>query len=305
MPSFQWDIRPLNKADTSAIVALYDRAASTDIGIGPVTQADWDRFIAMPQNLTGRDFRVALAEGTLVGLAQSSPRDRTDGKARFFKIVVDPAWRLRGLGMALLSELLALDGDPNAELHTLVRPDWAAGVAFLAAFGFAVVEEEIAMRLGAPSVTAWTAPQISFERLEDVGPVADGLAHIHNMAYARDAGFRAHTADEIAVLLADADVWVAREYGHVIGFCLAEPEATSVWIESVAIDPARQGRGVGSALLRHVLVAERIGFGRPAALQVSSLNSVARRAYKRLGFVETSRQVRFAARRNEVIAQLR
>jgi GNAT superfamily N-acetyltransferase len=121
MPNFQWVVRPLTKVDTPSIAALYDRAMAADVGIGPVSPADWDRFVAMPQNLAGRDFRVALAEERLIGLAESSPRDRAGGKVRFFKIVVDPASRRSGLGVALFRELLTLDDDPRTDFHTLVR----------------------------------------------------------------------------------------------------------------------------------------------------------------------------------------
>ena len=221
------------------------------------------------------------------------------------KIVVDPAWRRRGLGVALLKELLALDDDPEAEIHTLVRPDRTAGLAFLAVFGFAAVEEEIAMKLLAPPATARPMDaNILFEQIEDVAPVADAIARIHNAAYANDAAFRAHDGDEMERALRDAELWVARECNNIVGFCVAEPEAAGVWIESLAIDPSRQGRGVGAALLRRVLVARQMGFGRSASLQVSSLQSAARRAYVRLGFVETGRRIRFSARRREINACL-
>jgi GNAT superfamily N-acetyltransferase len=154
MPNFQWVVRPLTKVDTPSIAALYDRAMAADVGIGPVSPADWDRFVAMPQNLAGRDFRVALREEKLIGLAESSPRDRAGGKVRFFKIVVDPASRRSGLGVALFRELLTLDDDPGTDFHTLVRSEWTAGLAFLAAFGFAAMEDEIAMKLVAPPASA-------------------------------------------------------------------------------------------------------------------------------------------------------
>jgi ribosomal protein S18 acetylase RimI-like enzyme len=148
-------------------------------------------------------------------------------------------------------------------------------------------------------------PKIVFERIEDVASTADAIAHIHNAAYASDAGFRPHDGDEMAMRLRDADVWVAREYGDVVGFCIAEPEPASVWIESLAIDPARQGRGIGTALLRHVVAAGRVGFDLSASLKVSSLQGVARRAYAALGFAETGRRIRFSARRHEINARLR
>ena len=110
-------------------------------------------------------------------------------------------------------------------------------------------------------------PNILFERIEDVAPVARAIARIHNVAYANDAAFRPHDGDEMARVLRGAELWVARECDDMIGFCVAEPEAAAVWIESLAIDPSRKGQGIGAALLRHVLVTWQVGFGRPASLQ--------------------------------------
>lgn len=150
-----------------------------------------------------------------------------------------------------------------------------------------------------------TDPNILFERIGDVGPIAGAIARVHNFAYAGEAAFRTNDGDEMTRVLRDAELWVARERDDVVGFCVAEPEAADVWIESLAIDPARQGQGIGAALLRHVLIAWQVGFGRPASLQVSSLQRTARRAYARLGFVETGRRIRFSARRREINACLR
>ena len=223
----------------------------------------------------------------------------------FLRSWSNPAWRRRGLAGALLRELLALDDDRETEFHTLVRPDWTAGLAFLAAFGFEVVEEEIAMKLDAPPTTAYRVDQdILFERIEDIPAVADAIARVHNAAYASDAGFRAH--DEMAMLLRDADVWVAREHREY---------------RRLLHGGARSGECLGREFSRSIQ-RDRDGASGPSCLDTSSLRKgwdliglhrykyqafkeVARRAYVRLGFVETSRQIRFAARRHEMNARMR
>jgi GNAT superfamily N-acetyltransferase len=107
-------VRPLQDADAGDIVVLYDRATATEPTIGPVPRETWERFVRWPQNRNGRDFRVALWDGRLVGLAESSHRDQSDRSVRYCKLVVDPEFRRQGIGAALLTELLDIDrGTPK------------------------------------------------------------------------------------------------------------------------------------------------------------------------------------------------
>jgi ribosomal protein S18 acetylase RimI-like enzyme len=79
--------------------------------------------------------------------------------------------------------------------------------------------------------------------------------------------------------LFDGDVWVAELDGAVAGFLAG----TSDEITWMYIDPALQRRGVGRALVRHVL-ARASG---PVRLEVLDGNP-ARAFYERLGFVVES-----------------
>ena len=73
-----------------------------------------------------------------------------------------------------------------------------------------------------------TDPNILFERIGDVGPIAGAIARVHNFAYAGEAAFRTNDGDEMTRVLRDAELWVARERDDVVGFCVAEPEAADV-----------------------------------------------------------------------------
>jgi mycothiol synthase len=299
-------IRPLHDEDTDAIVALYARTCTVDAGIGLVPRAAWEHFVRLPQNANGRDFRVAEQDGDLVGLAESSLRDQGDRKARFFKIVVDPAARRRGVGSALLAELLAIDapGD-NLSLQSLCSPSWRAGSAFLDALGFAPIESELTLRcssLMAPSTTPSTGTSI--DRMANPEREAADLARIHNAAYRSDAAFRPYSAEEMMRALESSDVWVATDLGHVVGFCQLEPEPDTVWLESIAIDPTRQGRGLGSLLAHRALQAAGIGPQRPAELNVSSVNAAATKVYGRLGFELARKRCRYAAPHGQVARSL-
>jgi ribosomal protein S18 acetylase RimI-like enzyme len=56
-------------------------------------------------------------------------------------------------------------------------------------------------------------------------------------------------------LIAAGDVWVATDQDGVVGVLVVRPRGSALLLESVAVDPARQGCGIGRALIDH---AERV-----------------------------------------------
>ena len=58
-----------------------------------------------------------------------------------------------------------------------------------------------------------------------------------------------------AALIAAGETWLATLAGEPAGVLVVRPRATTLLLESVAVDPVRQGRGVGRALIAH---AERV-----------------------------------------------
>jgi ribosomal protein S18 acetylase RimI-like enzyme len=75
--------------------------------------------------------------------------------------------------------------------------------------------------------------------------------------------------------------------GQDVGALWVEQRPTEVYLDTIEIAPAWQGRGLGTAILRAVLADARAR-GLPVTLQVNRA-SPARRLYERLGFVETGR----------------
>jgi ribosomal-protein-alanine N-acetyltransferase len=70
----------------------------------------------------------------------------------------------------------------------------------------------------------------------------------------------------------------------VAGFCAFWLVFDEIHINNVALRPRFRGQGIGTALMRHVLVeARRLG-ARRATLEVRASNEGARRLYERLGF---------------------
>ena len=298
-------IRPLRETDAEAVVALYAEVAAVEPRLGPISLSQWQRFTKLPQNNACRDFRVAERDGDLVGLAESSLRIESKPGARFLKIVVAPSARGRRIGLRLFDDVLAID-DPNGDISvmTLVSPEWQAGMAFVAALGFSHVESEISMKCTEPMPPAEgnIAERVAIERAGDAAPYAADIARIHNRAYATDASFRSYSAPEMAAIIDDYELWIVWHDGQLAGFCLVEPEHDSLWIESIAIDPARQARGLGKSLLHHVLDAHAVSFNYPCWLNASSKNPAALSMYRHLGFRPQHEACRFSATRRELIA---
>ena len=301
------EIRRIKSSDTSGVVALYDRAMAAEWNIGPVSREEWERFVHLPQNQNGQDFYVAIQSGSIIGVVESSLRDQGTRRVRFFKIVVDPQCRCRGIGSQLLAIILSLDAEgTNPSVHAQFPDNWTAGISFLTRRGFALAEFDLVMRNRAPPLRLHGAlTDISFMRLTDAGDQATVLSRIHNAAYANDAGFRPHNTDEIAQLYTNAEVWIALRNSQTLAFCIIEVDDNLVWLESLAVDPSVQGQGIGSALAHYVLTAKDINCHRHAGLTVSSLNPAANHVYSKLGFHETSRRPRFAASRDAVLEKIR
>jgi ribosomal-protein-alanine N-acetyltransferase len=80
-------------------------------------------------------------------------------------------------------------------------------------------------------------------------------------------------------------IYVARTAGaRVAAFCAFWLVFDEIHINNVAVLPQYRGRGMGSALMRHVLQeARRLGASR-ATLEVRASNAAAGRLYERLGF---------------------
>ncbi len=298
-------VRPFREADAEAIVELYARAAVVEPRLGPITLPQWQHFTRLPQNRGGRDFRVAEHGGRMVGLAESSLRAHGATRFRFLKIVVAPEARRRGIGMALFDDVLGIDGaDDDIAVQTLVSRDWQAGIGFVSALGFAHIESEISMKCVEPLEPAHSlaAARATIEQVGDATSHAAQVARIHNLAFASDAASRRYSPEEMMQVLNGGEVWIVSEDEQVSGFCLAEPERNSTWIESVAVDPARQGRGLGQALVYRVLTAHDVSPERPCWLNVSSRNAVALKIYRRLGFRPQHETCRFTATRRELLA---
>jgi [ribosomal protein S18]-alanine N-acetyltransferase len=71
---------------------------------------------------------------------------------------------------------------------------------------------------------------------------------------------------------------------RVAGFCAFWLVFDEIHINNLAMRPTFRGRGIGTALLHHVLAEARNLGARRATLEVRASNDGARRLYDRLGF---------------------
>ncbi len=293
----------LRDEDTDEIVALYDRATVTEPGIGPVSATAWRRFVRLPHNANGRDFRVVRHVQRLIAVAESSLKDQCGQAMRFCKFVVDSDYRRQGVATALLAELLKID-QPDDELsfQFLASNTWLAALEFLKAFGFTPIESEIGMmctQLKSLSVDMSSAARA--DRVFNPSGYAADVALIHNAAYRDDVAFRAFTTEEMASFLEGSELWAVRDGSRVVGFCHLEHEPKLVWLESLAVVPDYQGGRLATLLAQRALKEAGVDAGRPAYLNVSSQNTRAISIYERLGFVQRRERLRFSARQNSLM----
>jgi ribosomal protein S18 acetylase RimI-like enzyme len=87
-------------------------------------------------------------------------------------------------------------------------------------------------------------------------------------------------------LAGDGGCWLARD-GAPVAMAAAWQQDGRFWLGSVYVVPAARGRGLLEALLERAVGWAREQGGLELALEVHEDNAPARRAYRRLGFVET------------------
>ena len=86
--------------------------------------------------------------------------------------------------------------------------------------------------------------------------------------------------------------------GRVVGYVTTRLDRDSAigWIPNLAVDPIRQGQGVGRALLRHALEFFRRSRMEVAKIETLEQNPVGQSLYPSLGFREVARQIHYAMR---------
>ncbi len=95
------------------------------------------------------------------------------------------------------------------------------------------------------------------------------------------------SADQIRLRLNEGPIWVALRGADILGTVSAVPRDDSLYVRSMAVDPAARGSGVGRELLRRVdEYAALHGFER-LYLSTTPFLSDAIRLYEKCGFTRT------------------
>ena len=110
------------------------------------------------------------------------------------------------------------------------------------------------------------------------------MAALHRAAFARP---RPWTSVEIAGLLASPLCFAVWAGG---GFALGRVVADEAEVLTIAVDPARQGHGIGSGLLRRLMNEARALGAAAMFLEVAEDNGAARVIYDRAGFLASVRR---------------
>jgi ribosomal protein S18 acetylase RimI-like enzyme len=125
---------------------------------------------------------------------------------------------------------------------------------------------------------------------------AGDAARIGAIARAAYAKYIARIGREPAPMLADFAAAIAANHvvvigggGRIAGYMIAWSETDAYFIDNIAIDPARQGEGLGRQLIDHA-VGEARHFHLPAIKLYTNVAMTENLSmYAHLGFVETHR----------------
>jgi ribosomal protein S18 acetylase RimI-like enzyme len=128
-------------------------------------------------------------------------------------------------------------------------------------------------------------------RAEDAGRIGEIARAAYGKYVPRIGRAPAPMAADFAAQIAAGRVVVIEADGTVAGYMVAWPQADAYFIDNIAVDPARQGRGFGRRLIDHGEREARrhaLGFIR---LYTNAAMTENLALYARLDFVETHRAV--------------
>jgi ribosomal protein S18 acetylase RimI-like enzyme len=127
---------------------------------------------------------------------------------------------------------------------------------------------------------------------------ADDAARLGAIARAAYSKYVVRLGREPAPMLADFPAHIAAEHvvvleagGVISGYMVAWPETDAYFIDNIAIDPARQGKGLARQLMDHA-AAEARRLQLPAIRLYTNVAMTENLSlYAHLGFVETHRAI--------------
>lgn len=225
------------------------------------------------------------------------------------ELVVGLEERGRGLGTALVTQVLGTDGGAAPVVDPSPRLAWAHGDhpaarALAARFGWTAVRTLLQLRAPiastAPDPSVPDGYSLSAFRAGDPDDEADWLA-LNAAAFAHHPEQGRMTLDDLRAREADDwfsgdDLLLLRDdSGALAGSCWLKVEGDTGEFYAVAVRPDLQGQGLGGVLMR-AGTARLTGRGlATAALYVEGDNEPALALYRRSGFEQHAIDVQYAA----------
>ncbi|MGH3273092.1 MAG: mycothiol synthase [Streptosporangiaceae bacterium] len=285
----------LTAAQAAAVLHLIEQAASAD-GIAPLSEQGM-LHVRHGGNRDVRDF-LLLCGGQLAGYAQLDP-----AAGYTAELVIDPAFRRRGLGRAL-AEVLTAQAE-GRDLRVWSHGDLPAAARLAAAAGFERSRSLWQMRapLAAPIAAPRLAEGIAVRPFQ-VGHDEDAWVTLNATAFAAhpeqgdwtraDLELREREAwfDPAGFFLADRGIRLAGFHWTKIHPAQGAAEPIGE-VYVVGVDPAERGTGLGRALTLIGLRYLRDRGLREVLLYVDESNVAAVRLYESLGFTRWSADIMF------------
>lgn len=288
------EIRPFETADAAAVELV--RQA--------VRAAEPQAWLPVPEPGTPSAM-VALHQGSVVAYTWAERWLEEDGTRLWLNLgFVDPAWRRRGIGRALLARQEAVarqaslaDPDPRVEQEVLGgNADVSATRALLEAGGYKVAFSVITLRAELTAAPPPPLPSGLSER--DLGEDEHNaiFAAIGECFGSSRLGYVAHTWEAYRREMSHPQLCcVAWDGDEVAGLVIVEPsdggQADVPW---VAVRPAWRRRGLARTLMR-IAMARSAREGMTAMTIRTVLENPQRTVdlYQSLGFTVTERQPRY------------
>jgi mycothiol synthase len=295
---------PLSAAEAEDALALVRRAAEED-GVSPLSEH------VLLHLRYGGDPRarnvLVWRNGQLAGYGHLDPTDPVEGPAA--EMVIDPAFRRHGLGLALGEALLAEAGDgmrlwAHGELPAAARLAAAAGFHRVRALW--QMRRSLQSRIGRPQL----ADGVSVRTFVP-GRDEDAWIALNHRAFARHPEQGAWTREDLD--LREREPWfdpdgffLAERDGRLVGFHWTKIHGGHAdgptehghepigEVYVVGVDPGERGSGLGRAL---TLVGLRYLRSRGLAqvmLYVDEMNSAAIGLYESLGFTHWDTDVMYS-----------
>jgi mycothiol synthase len=279
-------------ADAPAVLAVFEARDLADLGEVEQTLEELrDEWRSSDLDLELGARVVEDADGRIVAYAAV----RRPGTL----VLVAPDREGRGIGSHLLEWVEGRDRERGRDVHR----QWVAGSnatarALLTRAGYRRARSYSRMVRSLEHVAAPPDPPAGF-RLRPIDPLHDAVA-MHAVDAASFAPAEDYTPESLTEFTEehfgahDFDAALSRvviDGEEIVGFLIAghRPDEGVGYVHILAVAPARQNRGLGTAMLQSVFAAFAAAGLREVRLGVASYNPGALHVYERLGMTERFR----------------